>query len=447
MNREVEVLGIGAGPSNLALAVALEELGSDDLARNSLLIERSPDIEWQQGLLLPWAKSQVSFVKDLVTLRDPGSKFTFLNYLHSVGRLDDFINMGSFTPYRAEISAYLQWVARSLTKVQLQLGCECASVEPLRDGRGTLTGWRAQLSGGDSITSRFLVIGAGRTPYLPPVLAALPRSRVVHSTEYTSRVASLNRELPYRVAVVGSAQSAAEMFTSLQRDLPQCDITWIMRSIGLRGYEMNKFLNELYYPSYVNKFFAARPEGRTQILAEMHRTNYSGVAPAMLDRLYNDLYLDRIAGRDRKRIVTMTDISGCWEADGTAVLELTDRQTGETRDLEQDLIFAGTGFAREMPPLVRDLGQALQLSRIEVARQYRLCVEGPASAACYIQGVNEATHGISDSLLSILAHRSEDIVRDIAGLRAVTRSGHHPDTGQGPGAGRRAAVELARQIK
>src|SRR5215813_10020961 len=116
-NREVELLAIGAGPSNLALAVAIEELGTAGLAQNTLVIERNTDIEWQQGLLLPWARSQVSFLKDLVTLRNPRSRFSFLNYLHSVGRLDDFINMGSFTPYRIEISDYLRWVASSLSKV------------------------------------------------------------------------------------------------------------------------------------------------------------------------------------------------------------------------------------------------------------------------------------------------------------------------------------------
>ena len=31
-NHDVELLAIGAGPANLALAVALEELGADDLA-------------------------------------------------------------------------------------------------------------------------------------------------------------------------------------------------------------------------------------------------------------------------------------------------------------------------------------------------------------------------------------------------------------------------------
>ena len=39
-NRDVELLAVGAGPSNLALAVALEEL-APGLARDSLIIDRN----------------------------------------------------------------------------------------------------------------------------------------------------------------------------------------------------------------------------------------------------------------------------------------------------------------------------------------------------------------------------------------------------------------------
>src|SRR5581483_9423495 len=181
--REVELLAIGAGPSNLGLAVALEEL-APDVAENTLLIDKNPTIEWQSGLLLPWAKSQVSFVKDLVTLRNPRSRFSFLAHLHATGRLDDFINMGEFTPYRLEIAAYLRWVAESLTRVRCELSRECTSIAPRRDAAGRLTGWLTELADGTAIASRYLVIGTGRDPNIPPVLAGLPAHRVVHSTGY-----------------------------------------------------------------------------------------------------------------------------------------------------------------------------------------------------------------------------------------------------------------------
>jgi L-ornithine N5-oxygenase len=434
--RQVELLAIGAGPSNVALAVALEELAPDDLARNSLLIERAETVQWQRGLLLPWTKSQVSFLKDLVTRRNPRSSFSFLNYLHDVGRLDDFINMGSFTPYRIEISDYLNWVAGSLAKVRLELGQECAAVEPRRDASGALTGWITRLGDGSEIASRYLVIGTGRDPYIPPVFQGVDASRLIHSTQYVSRAASLARDLPYRVAVIGGAQSAAEMFRAIQDDLPNADITWIMRSIGLSAYETGKFNNELYYSSFVEKFFEARPEGREQILREMHRSNYSGVAPALLESLYNDFYLDRLAGLDRRRMITMVDVTSARDEADEAVLELTDRRTGAVTRLHRDLILLGTGFVGQMPGIVRQLGARLGLADITVSRNYRLGLDEPTTAACYVQGLNEATHGIADSLLSVLAIRAGDIVADLLAHRSagVQLNGHRRPGGPAFGA-------------
>jgi L-ornithine N5-monooxygenase len=413
---EVELLAIGAGPSNLGLAVALEEL-APDLADNALLIDRNPTIEWQQGMLMPWATSQVSFLKDLVTQRDPRSRFSFLNYLYETGRLDEFVNMSTFTPYRVEFAEYLRWVAGSLTKVRIELGRECVALRPRRDETGAVTGWVTTLADGTAITSRYLVYGGSREPNIPAVLADVPPNRIVHSTEYRQRVAELSGELPYRVAVVGSSQSAAEMFRALRDDLPDSDVAWLMRSIGLSSDESSKFTNELYYPSFVDEFYEARPAAREQILREMYRTNYSVVTPPMLEHLYADLYLDRFNERNDRQLVTMVDITAAREAGDEVVLELTDRRTGAVTELRRDLVFLGTGFDARMPRLVRELAGSLELDRIDVSRQYRLELGTPSTAACYLQGVNEQTHGISDSLLSVLAQRAEEICRDIVAHR------------------------------
>jgi L-ornithine N5-oxygenase len=58
------------------------------------------------------------------------------------------------------------------------------------------------------------------------------------------------------------------------------------------------------------------------------------------------------------------------------------------------------------------------LAKVEVNRSYRMMLPEPAEAACYLQGMNEATHGISDSLLSVLARRAQDITTDMLRHRA-----------------------------
>lgn len=410
-DREVELLAIGAGPANLALAVALDELAPDEFAANSLLIEQSDSVSWQRGMLLPGAQSQVSFLKDLVTLRDPRSRFTFVNYLHSVGRLSEFINMSNFWPYRVEISNYFQWVADSLAKVRIEYGRRCVGIEPCRDADGSVTGWLTRLADGSTIRSRHLVVGAGRDPHVPAEFATLPVERFVHSTDYLPRIAELPKDRPYRVVVIGGAQSAAEMFDAVQQDLPGCRPTIVMRSIGMKTYENSKFVNERYFPTAVDDFFTARPEAREQILREMHITNYSGLAPDLLDRLYRQLYLDRLSGAGRLRVITMAEVRFACEDGEDVLLELVDRRTGAVEELRCDLVLLGTGFVRELPTLVRGLADALGLNQVEVTRNYRMNIPGPA--ACYLQGVNEATHGISDSLLSVLATRAADITADL----------------------------------
>jgi len=55
-----------------------------------------------------------------------------------------------------------------------------------------------------------------------------------------------------------------------------------------------------------------------------------------------------------------------------------------------------------------------------VTRQYRLKLGEPSDAGCYLQGVNEATHGIADSLLSVLGNRAAAITEDIIAGRSGT---------------------------
>jgi L-ornithine N5-oxygenase len=141
----------------------------------------------------------------------------------------------------------------------------------------------------------------------------------------------------------------------------------------------------------------------------------------MMDTLYRQLYLDRLNGRGRLRIITMHDVTAARDEGDEVVLELTDRCTGATQELRVDLVLVGTGFATQMPAMVRRLAAAVGMPEVSVTRDYRMVVDRPSTAACYLHGVNEATHGISDSLLAVLATRATDILRDIHTHRQAHR--------------------------
>jgi L-ornithine N5-oxygenase len=410
---DVEVLAIGAGPANLALAVAIEESERGQLAERMLVLEQCPDIKWQRNLLLPWARSQVSFIKDLVTLRNPRSRFTFLNFLHDSGRLDTFVNLATFNPFRAEISDYLEWVAANLEHVRVRCDARCEEIAPRRGADGSLVGWNVTLRGGERIACRDLVIGVGRDPYVPEEFRGLPAEKVIHSSQYCPRVARLPKDAPLRVVVIGGAQSAAEMFAAVHEDLPSCRPTILTRSVGFQHYQTSKFVNELYYPSFVDEFFGSAHEARREILREMRLTNYAGLAPPFADELYTMLYRQQLRGGTRSTVRPLTEVVRAVTDGDAVVLTVRDRKTGALETVRCDVVLLGTGYDKRMPALARSLQKRLGLDELTVGRNYRVELGADAWGGLYLQGVNEETHGISDSLISVLAHRSADIAADI----------------------------------
>lgn len=421
-DREVDVLAIGAGPANLALAAAMEESSSPDLAQNTLIVEQYQDIKWQRGLLLPWARSQVSFLKDLATLRNPRSKFSFLNFMYSQGQLDEFVNMATFYPFRTELSDYLQWVADSLDQVQVRYGARCDGLEPRCDTDGSVSGWVVTLGDGTRIGCRDVVIGAGRDAYVPAVFDDLPEERRIHSSRYEHDIRQWPRDRELRVVVIGGAQSAAEMFRAVHDDLPLSLPTIVLRSMAFQNYQTSKFVNELFFPSFVDEFFNAAAGTRRQLLEEMHLSNYGGLAPPFVEELYTMMYQQRRNGGTRSKVLAMTEVLAA-RMDGTeVVLDLRDRLTDRVVPLRCDLVLLGTGYRKELPRLAHGLLTQIGITHPEVNRNYRVDIGGRATGGCYLQGVNEETHGMSDSLISVLAHRSQHIVDDMIARRVDRRA-------------------------
>ena len=128
---EFDVIGVGFGPSNLALAIAVAEhnrTAAEPLTTRFL--ERQPEFGWHRGMLIDEATMQVSFLKDLVTMRNPASDFSFLSYLHTQDRLVDFINHKILFPLRIEFHGYFDWAATRVGD-QVAYGQEVVSI---RDG-------------------------------------------------------------------------------------------------------------------------------------------------------------------------------------------------------------------------------------------------------------------------------------------------------------------------
>src|SRR5260370_9801130 len=128
----LDVIGTGFGPANLALGLCLEgqPQSIDGRTMQSLFLERKASYEWHPDMLLEGAEIQVPFLKDLVTLRNPQSHFTFLNYLRLHDRLLDFVNLRRWFPTRLEFNHYYRWVAAQLAD-RVRYGRAVESVLPV----------------------------------------------------------------------------------------------------------------------------------------------------------------------------------------------------------------------------------------------------------------------------------------------------------------------------
>lgn len=213
-----DLICVGFGPASLAIAVAIRDL---NINAKVLFLERQPYFAWHAGMLIPNAKMQISFLKDLATFRDPRSHFTFLNYLKQKGRLEAFANLGTFLPLREEFNDYLNWAADHFQDI-VEYGIEVKDVHAaFRDGGTIVDHWNVKCQSLSakrlvSFQSKNIVIAVGGSPKLPRGVHSFG-PKVIHSSQYLKAIQENShiQKKSAKLAVIGGGQSAAEIFDDL----------------------------------------------------------------------------------------------------------------------------------------------------------------------------------------------------------------------------------------
>ncbi|POS86927.1 hypothetical protein EPUL_003081 [Erysiphe pulchra] len=434
-----DLLCVGFGPASLAIAIALEDL-NNKISPKVLFLERDAKFTWHSGMQIPGAKMQISFLKDLATPRNPRSRFTFINYLHTKKRLNQFINLSTHLPSRHEYEDYLRWCANHFeAKNQVQYGTEVRSVRAgSRNADGKITSWIVTSidSNGNLITkkARNIVIAVGGKPMIPRELTGI--KNVSHSSQFINSIKKIHSQgvsQKIRFAVVGGGQSAAEIFDHLWSIFPESEILMIIKGASLRPSDDSPFVNEIFDPDRVDEIFTMPSNQRAASLTLDRGTNYGVVRPSLLDHLYDKLYMQRIdkpspAEWNARIICNRTIVSANETQNGSAtILTLGDSWNRRNREsIEVDYIFSATGYScnthedilANLRPLLQD-GMVEEKNPWLVQRDYRVLFDADkvnSNAGIWLQGCNEKTHGLSDTLLSILAVRGGEIVKSIFGI-------------------------------
>ncbi|MEU8503824.1 lysine N(6)-hydroxylase/L-ornithine N(5)-oxygenase family protein [Streptomyces brevispora] len=423
-----DLIGIGFGPSNVALAIALSEhnarVGRQE-AVTAHFFERQPAFGWHRGMLIDDATMQVSFLKDLVTLRDPSSEYTFLRYLQSRGRLVDFVNHKNLFPLRVEFHDYFEWAAAKVDGM-VSYGHEVISVEPvLRDGVVEYVDVTAR-SGAETVVhrARNLVVGTGLRPLMPEGVERT--DRVWHNSDLLAKVDALEGTDPTRFVVVGAGQSAAENVAYLHRRFPRAEVCAVFSRYGYSPADDSSFANRIFDPEAVDEYFTAPDDIKRKLMDYHGNTNYSVVDIDLIDDLYRQAYQEKVLGTERLHFINISRLTGVEETGGKVHATVTSLVTGEESTLEADVVVLATGYSPVEPlGLLGDVARHChrdEEGRVRVERDYRIATDDELRCGIYLQGGTEHTHGITSSLLSNTAIRVGEILDSIVerGLKDTT---------------------------
>lgn len=408
----LDFVGVGFGPSNLALAIAVEEHNDSPAVTRPVtaeFVEVKPEFGWHTGMLIPGATMQISFLKDLVTQRNPQSEFTFLSYLTERNRLTEFINYKTFFPTRLEFHDYLAWAADKVNAT-VHYG---SRVTAIRDVDGAfdidVTGTRA-----GRLRASNVVIAGGLKPQLPPGVTG--SARQVHNHGFLHDLERLPSRHHDRFVVVGAGQSAAEVAGYLHDMSASVEVHGVFAKYGYSPADDSPFANRVFDPGAVDDFYTAEPGVRQQLINYHRSTNYSAVDLPLIEDLYAREYAERVAGNRRLFLRGASSVHKTEEDEDGVRVHILHHPTGTIDQIDCDAVIYATGFLPA--PLRAILGHlyddlVLEQGQPVVSRDYRLATAPPAAGGLYIQGNTEHTHGLTSSLLSNIAVRSAEILQSI----------------------------------
>ncbi|UNO42833.1 lysine N(6)-hydroxylase/L-ornithine N(5)-oxygenase family protein [Streptomyces sp. MST-110588] len=410
MSAPHDFIAIGLGPFNLGLAALTDPI--DEL--HGLFLDDKPSFDWHPGMMLDSSTLQVPFMADLVTLADPTSPFSFLNYLKESGRLYRFYIRESFYPLRAEYNDYCRWAAAKLDT--LRFGRRVTSVE--YDERRRLYAVHAErlpTGAPETYEARRIILGTGTPPHLPDACRGLGGD-FLHNADYLDAKPALQAK--DSITVIGSGQSAAEIYHDLLQDIDShgYHLTWATRSPRFFPLEYTKLTLEMTSPEYVD-YFHALPTDTRDRLNTAHKNLYKGINSELINDIFDLLYQKNLGGPCPTRLLTNTALTEAAYDPASATYTLGLRQEEQGKDFTlttQGLILA-TGYRYRLPDFLAPLTDRIawdEAGRFAVARNYSIDTQG---GEIFVQNAELHTHGFVTPDLGMAAYRNSCIIRELLG--------------------------------
>lgn len=403
-----DIVGIGIGPFNLGLAALSQPISN----LSTLFLDQADAFNWHPGMMLSDATLQVPFMADLVTMADPTSPYSFLNYLKQNGRLYKFYIRENFFLLRKEYNAYCKWVINQLPNCVFKQKVTSAVYQ-----NGLYHLWVSHTQSGEKlqIKAKKLVLGTGTQPKLPAFIHPLTHKAVIHSSAYLNFRAEILAKGD--VTLVGSGQSAAEIFYDL---LPETanglKLNWFTRPDRFFPMEYAKLTLELTSPEYVDYFFNLSEEKRKQVLGKQNQL-FKGINFDLINQIFDKLYELTVDGEHIDvKISPNCQLNNITQKSlGRYQLNFTQVAQEVNFNIETDFVVMCTGYQYQAPDFVKGLENRIRKTKnnqYDVNRQYAIDVNGDE---IFVQNAELHTHGFVTPDLGMGAYRNAYILNTIVG--------------------------------
>jgi len=405
-----DFIAVGVGPFNLSLACMTSPINSI----RALFLERRSDFDWHPGLLIDNCTLQNPFLADLVSLADPRSEYSYLNYCKNIGRIYSYYMRENYHLNRSEYNRYCQWVVNKLSNIYFNHEVESILYDD-DDKCYIVSGQNVNYKRRFVFRSRKLVLGIGTQPVLPDCCAN-HKEKYIHSAEYLDRKKELQRKKS--ITIVGSGQSAAEIFHDLLRESQHHAYTlcWITRSTRFFQMENTKLTLELISPDYTEYFFDIPDKNKRRIISNQDSL-YKGINAALINQIY-DLLDEKIHCGDRRyKLQTNSELRNCKYSSCSNCYDL------DFYHLEHDVAFKhftdglvlATGYAPSIPAFINPIRERITWAddgKYKVARNYTIDITG---GEIFVQNTGILSHGVTNPDLGFCCYRNSQILREITG--------------------------------
>jgi len=397
---KLDLVGIGIGPFNLSLAAQLDSVRDV----NSAFLEKKTEFAWHPDMMLPGVELQTSFLKDLVTLTNPTSKWSFLAYMVRQKRMLDFMNADFAAVPRREFAAYLKWVSAHLDGLVFN--------NAVREVEFDGNDFRVHSDNGTYVT-RNLAVGIGKPAFVPGWARHLPVEKCFHTSQTKSRLPDLRGK---RVAVIGGGQSGAELVEYLlggNGDGVE-EVLWLSRRDNFEPLDDTPFVNEYFTPGYAD-IFASLPNGRKQELMSRQKLASDGASLSTLKSIYQLIYRQRYLeeGDVIGRLLPQREV---FQVQSEGKDFRIAARNGLNQDVEffhADALILATGYETALPEFMLPLQPRLEegaSGAYHLDADFRASWNGPADRNIFVQNAGRIDLGIFEPQLSLMAWRSAKIV-------------------------------------